>query len=116
MQAKEVIMPIIVIDNHYPVSKYQAVLEAWLGALEKYPRPEGLFKPLVENAVSSNQEGLRVFSAYQTNPGKYEEAAAYFVKFMTSFFHIEDYYYEMATWSTIEEAMESIGAKMPERE
>ena len=109
-------MPIIAIDNHYPVSKYQEVLEAWLGALEKYLRPEGLFKPLVENAVSSNQDGLRVFSAYQTNPGKYEEAAAYFVKFMTSFFHIEDYYYEMPTWSTIEEAMESIGAKMPERE
>jgi len=107
-------MPIIVIDSYYPPSKNQDVLTAWLGALEKFSRPEGLFKPLIENAVSSNQEGLRVFSAFQTNPGKYEEAAAYFAKFMTSFFHIEDYYYEMATWSTIEEAMESIGAKMPE--
>jgi len=109
-------MPIIVIDTHYPASKNQDVLTAWLGALEKYPRPEGIFAPLVETAVSSNQDGIRVFSAYQTNPGKYEEARAYFSKFITSFFHIEDYYYEMPTWSTIEEAMESIGAKMPERE
>ena len=108
-------MPIIVIDTHYPPSKYQEVLEAWLGALEKYPPPEGVFTPLIETAVSSDQDGLRVFSAYQTNPGKYEEARAYFIKFIASFFHIEDYYYEMPTWSTIEEAMASIGAKMPER-
>ena len=40
---------------------------------------------------------------------------AYFGKFMASFFHIEDYYYEMATWMTLEEAMGAIGAKMPER-
>jgi len=108
-------MPIIVIDSNYPVSKNQEVLAAWLGALEKYPRPEGVFTPLVETAVSSNQDGLRVFSAFQTNPGKYEEARAYLAKFMASFFHIEEYYYEMPTWSTIEEAMESIDAKMPER-
>jgi len=108
-------MPIIAIDSHYPPSKYQEVLEAWLGALEKYPPPEGVFTPLIETAVSSDQDGLRVFSAYQTNPGKYEEARAYFIKFIANFFHIEDYYYEMPTWSTIEEAMASIGAKMPER-
>ncbi|MBC2734283.1 MAG: hypothetical protein HF981_08000 [Desulfobacteraceae bacterium] len=108
-------MPIIVIDSHYPPSINQDVLTTWLGAMEKYPRPEDLFKTLIQSAVSSNYDGLRVFSAFQTNPGKYEEAAAYFTKFMTSFFHIEDYYYEMSTWATIEEAMESIGAKMPER-
>jgi len=108
-------MPIIVIDSHYPPSKNQDVLAAWLGALENYTRPKDLGKPLMENAVSSGYDGIRVFSAFQTNPGKYEEAAAYFRKFMTSFFHIEDYYYEMSTWATIEEAMESIGAKMPER-
>lgn len=108
-------MPIIVIDSHYPASKNQDVLTAWLGAMEKYPRPKDLCKTLIQSAVSSNYDGLRVFSAFQTNPGKYEEAAAYFSKFMTSFFHIEEYYYEMATWATIEEAMESIGAKMPER-
>jgi hypothetical protein len=115
MRGKEDTMPIIVIDSHYPPSKYQEVLAAWLGALEKYSRPEGVFAPLVETAVSSNQDGLRVFSAFQTNPGKYEEAMAYFGKFMSSFFLIEGYSYEMATWMTTEEAMESIGAKMPER-
>lgn len=108
-------MPIIVIDAQYPVSKYQEVLTAWLGALEKYSRPKEIFTPLVENAVSSNHDGLRVFSAFQTKPGKYEEARAFFGKFMTSFFHIENYSYEMMTWETIEEAMESIGATMPER-
>jgi len=108
-------MPIIVIDSRYPTNKNQEVLEAWLGALEKYSRPEDVFTPLVETAVSSNHDGLRVFSAFQTNPGKYEEAAVYFGKFMASFFNIENYSYEMMTWMTIEEAMESINAAMPER-
>jgi len=107
-------MPIIVIDTHYPPSKNQEVVKTWLAALEKHPRPEGLFKTLIQSAVSSNLDGIRVFSAFQTNPGKYEEAAAYFRKVMASFFHIEDYYYEMATWATLEEAMETIGEKTPE--
>lgn len=108
-------MPIIVIDARYPASKNQEVLTTWLGALEKFSRPEDVFAPLIENAVSSNHKGIRVFSAFQTNPGKYEAAMAYFGKFMASFFHIENYYYDMSTWMTIEEAMESIGATMPER-
>jgi hypothetical protein len=103
------------IENQYPVNKNKEVVAAWLTGLEKYPRPKGLFKPLVETAVSSNLNGLRVLSAYLINPGKYEEAAVYFRKFMTSFFDIGGYSYEFSTWSAIEEAMESIGEKVPDQ-
>ena len=75
-------MPIIMIENRYPVNKNQEVLAAWLGAMEKYPRPEDLFTSLMETAVTSRKKGLRVLSAYQTKPGKFEEAFAYFGKFM----------------------------------
>jgi len=34
---------------------------------------------------------------------------------MTEFFDIEEYAYEFSNWSTIEEAMASIGKKIPER-
>jgi hypothetical protein len=54
-------------------------------------------------------------SAYLINPGKYEEAAAYLQKFMTAFFDIEGYAYQFSNWSTIEEAMESIGEKAPKQ-
>jgi hypothetical protein len=108
-------MPIIVIDNQYPHHKNKEVVETWLKALEKHPRPEGLVTPLVETMVSSKKSGLNVFSAYQTNPGKYEEARAYFAKFMTEFFNIEGYSYDFSTWMTIEEAMGSIGQTPPER-
>jgi hypothetical protein len=40
-------MPIIMIENQYPVNKNKEVIAAWLSALEKYPRPEGLFTPLI---------------------------------------------------------------------
>ena len=108
-------MPIIMIENQYPVNQNKEVVAAWLSALEKYPRPEGLVTPLIETAVSSDLNGLIVLSAYQVMPGKYEEASAYFRKFMTAFFDIEGYTYQFSTWSTIEEAMESIGETPPER-
>jgi len=108
-------MPIIVIDSRYPHHKYKEVLETWLKALEKHPRPEGLVTPLVETMVRSKKSGLNVFSAFQTNPGKYEEASAYFTEFMTEFFNIEGYTYDLSTWATIEEALGSIGQKPPER-
>ena len=58
---------------------------------------------------------LGVLSASQTKPGKYEEAVAYTAKFMTEFFDIEGFYYEIRSWMTIDEAMESIGEKAPDR-
>ena len=108
-------MPIIMIENQYPVNKNKEVLAAWLSGLEKYPRPENLVTPLIENAVSSDFNGLKVMSAYLFDPAKYKEVSAYFREFMTSFFDIEGYAYKFSTWSTIEEAMESIGEKAPER-
>jgi hypothetical protein len=65
--------------------------------------------------VKSSKNGLNVFSAYQANPGKYEEALAYWAKFMTEFFEIEGYSYDFSTWMTIDEAMAAIGQKAPER-
>ena len=108
-------MPIIFIESQYPVCKNKEVVAAWLKGLEKFPRPDGLFKPLVESAVTSDKCGIRVLSAHQTNPGKYEESVVYLAKFMTVFFDIEGYSYDFRTWMTIEEAMESIGEKMPEK-
>ncbi len=108
-------MPIIFIENQYPVHKNKEVLAAWLRAIEKYPRSEGLFTTLVDTAVNSDKNGLKVLSAHLINPGKYEEASAHFRKFMTEFFDIEGFSYEFSNWSTIEEAMESIEEKMPER-
>lgn len=108
-------MPIIMIENQYPVNKNKEVIAAWFSALEKYPRPDGLVTPLIETAVSSDLNGLIVLSAYLVNTGKYEEASTYFRKFMTAFFDIEGYTYQFSTWATIEEAMESIGETPPER-
>lgn len=63
---------------------------------------------MVDNAVSSDMSGLKVFSAHLVKPGKYEPALAYLVKMMTEFFDIEGYTYEFSTWSTIEEALGAI--------
>jgi len=90
-------------------------MAAWMKALEQYPRPEGLFTPLIETAVSSDKNGLKVLSAHQIHPGKYDEASAYLRQFMTAFFEVEGFTYEFNNWSTIEEAMDSIGETAPEQ-
>ena len=108
-------MPIIFVESQYPVHKNKEVLAAWFSVIEKYPHPEGLFTTLVDTAVSSDNNGLKVLSAYLINSGKYEEASAYLRKFMTGFFEIEGFTYEFSNWTTIEEAMESIEEKTPER-
>ena len=108
-------MPIIFVESHYPLNKNNEVLTAWLGANEKYPTPEDFLTTLIDTAVSSDKEGLKVLSAHLTKPGKYEEASAYLRKFMTEFYDIEGFVYEFKNWSTIEEAMQTIGADMPER-
>lgn len=108
-------MPIIFVKSYYPAHKNKEVLTAWFKAIEKHPRPEGLFTTLVDTAISSDKKGIKVLSAHLTAPGKYEEASAYHHKFETEFMDIEGYGYEFSTWSTIEEAMESIGQQMPNR-
>lgn len=108
-------MPILCIESQYPPHKNKEVLETWLGAIQKYPPPEGLFTTLIDTAIGVDKKGLKVLSAYLINPGKYEEASTYFRKFMTSYFVVEGFTYEFCNWSTIEEAMESIEAPMPDR-
>jgi len=108
-------MPILCVESHYPPHKNQEVLETWMGALQKHPQPEGLFKTLIDTSIGVDKNGLKVRSAYLINPGKYEEAASYFRKFMTSFFKVEGYTYEFSNWSTIEEAMEAIEVPVPNR-
>lgn len=108
-------MPIIFVKSHYPVHKNKEVLTTWFKAIEKHPRPEGLFTTMIDTAISSDKKGIKVLSAYLTNPGKYEDASAYLHKFTAEFMEIEGFGYEFSTWSTIEEAMESIGQQMPKR-
>jgi hypothetical protein len=72
---KGVSMPIIFIENHYPLHKNKEALAAWLRAIEKYPQPEGLFTTLVDMAVSNDKNGLKVLSAHLINSGKYDEAS-----------------------------------------
>ena len=108
-------MPILIIESYYPAYKNKEVVTTWFKAIEKHPRPDGLFTTLVDTAISSDKKGIKVLSAHQTAPGKYEEAFAYFHKFTHEFMEIEGYGYEYSTWSTIQEAMESIGQQMPNR-
>jgi len=108
-------MPIIFVERQYPPHKNKEVIAAWFRALEKYPQPEGLFTILVDTAVNSDKKGLKVLSAYLPNAGKYEETSAYLMKMNAEFLDIEGYVYEFNNWATIEEAMQTIGADMPER-
>lgn len=108
-------MPILFHEVQYPTSKNNEVLTAWFKAIEKYPRPEGLFTTLVDTAVTGDKNGIKVLSAHLITPGKYDEASAYLIKFNAEFFNVQGFSYEFKTWSTIEEAMAAIDQQTPER-
>jgi hypothetical protein len=106
-------MGILFHERQYPAHKNKEVVAAWFRALEKYPRPEGFFNTLIDNAAIPTKQGIKIFSAHLILPGKYEETVDYWGRFMTEFYDIEGFVFEFRVWSTIEEALSVIGQEGP---
>jgi hypothetical protein len=112
---REGTMTVLAIDIQYPLNKNSEVVAAWFRAVEKNPQPEGLFTTLLDNVVRVDKKGTKVLAAYLINPGKYDAAYTYWVKFMQEYWEIEGFNYEFSTWLTIEEAMGIIEQEAPKR-
>jgi hypothetical protein len=106
-------MPILFLEVQYPPHKSKEVAATFMKTREKFTPPEGLFTTLVDNAVSGDFDGVRIFCAYLIKPGKYEQALDYLLKVITEFYVIEGYTYKFSTWSTLEEALRAIGQTPP---
>ena len=89
--------------------------KVFLEALKKFPEDRSLSKNLVNNAVLATKEGYKVIVADEIKEGKLKEYIAQANKQLIFFAeNIEGYQYQMEVMSSLPEAMDVLGLKVPE--
>ena len=107
-------MPYIVTTAKYPSNKAAEVVERFFEMLREYPQNENLGDQVVQSAATATNEGIKSLSVMEVKDGKLEEALARSAKMMAMFNEIVGFEYSLDVWQTVEEALASIGASMPE--
>ncbi len=107
-------MPYIFTTSQYPSHLATAVGERYLKALTKYPPDATLGDQIVPAAVTTNSEGIRVLGISEIKEGKLEEALTRAGNIAVMFHDIEGFELSVDVWSTLTEAMTSIGMSPPE--
>ena len=102
-------MPYIIVHTWYPPDRVDDVVNAYMQAMEKVPTDESITTPLVDAAVTSTKNGIETITISEVKPQKLEEAMERTNQRMVMFHSVPDYRYEIKMWSTIEEALTSVG-------
>ena len=97
-----------------PHAKASEAGKVYLEALKKFPQDRSLAKDLLDNAVAATKEGYKVVSASEVKEGKLKEYLALANKQLIFFAEsIEGYKYQIEVMSSLIEAMEVLGLKLP---
>ena len=102
-------MPYIVVQAWYPPDSVDDVVNAYMQAMEQVPADESIAKVVVEAAVTSSINGIETISISEVKPKKLEDALERTNQRMVMFHSVPDYRYESKVWSTVGEALASIG-------
>ncbi|MFX1451628.1 MAG: hypothetical protein ACFFCM_12335 [Promethearchaeota archaeon] len=106
-------MPYIVVTAWYPSDLAKTVAEKYFEMLKKMPFDRSLGKETIPVAVTTNKRGIKVLSVMEVKQGKLEDAIAWVGKRMAMFIDIKGYEYSERIWSTVIEALDSIGMSLP---
>ena len=102
-------MPYIITRCWYPHHLADEVAKKYLEVMEKNPPDESISKTIVPVAVTSSKDGLETLTIDEAERQKVGDALNRDARIMTEFRNIEGFNYEIKSWATIEEALESIG-------
>ena len=102
-------MPYIIIHCWYPNHLADEVAKKYLETMEKYPPDESLAKTIVPAAVSSTRKGIKTITIDEVERQKLGDALERDALFMAEFRNIEGFNYEIKSWATVEDALETIG-------
>ncbi|MFX0136228.1 MAG: hypothetical protein ACFFDN_21490, partial [Candidatus Hodarchaeota archaeon] len=97
----------------YPTHKAKEVAKKYLEFLAKYPPDESLGERIVQAAVRITKDGVNGTSVIKVKKGKLEELRTRALNAMAMFNEIEGFEYTIEIWSTREEALATIGMKLP---
>jgi hypothetical protein len=106
-------MPYIVISGWYPTHLIKEATDAYMGMLKQMPFDRSLGKETIPVALSSSKSGVKFQSVMDVKEGKLQEAMTWAGKRMIPFQSIKGVEYKMRIWSTIVEALETIGMSLP---
>lgn len=107
-------MPYIITTSSYPTHKAKKVAELYFDMLKEFPPDRSIEKELVPAAVTTTDRGIRVVNISLAKAGKLEEVYHRTGKAMAMFQSIEGFEYSIRVWSTVVEALETLGMKLPE--
>jgi len=85
----------------------------YLEALKKFPPGKTPGKVIIQAAVRSTKDGVRVFSVNQVNDDEFIEAWRFIGNMMALFLEVEELEYTMEVWAEIQDALEMVGLKLP---
>ncbi|MHA1914857.1 MAG: hypothetical protein ACW986_11220 [Promethearchaeota archaeon] len=85
----------------------------YLEALQKFPPGKTPGKVIIQAAVRGTTDGIRVFSITQVKDEEFVEAWRYIGNMMALFLEVEGLEYMMEVWAEVQEALESVGLKLP---
>lgn len=107
-------MPYVITTTTYPTHKATEVADKYFEMLKAYPPDRALEKELVPAAVITNDKGIIVVNVALAKAGKLEELLTRTGKAMAMFQPIEGLEYSIRVWSTVVEALDTLGMKLPE--
>ena len=97
-----------------PHAKASEAGKVYLEALKKFPEDRSLAKDLLNNAVAATKEGYKIVSANEIKEGKLKEFLALLNKQLIFFAEaIEGYKFQIEVMSSLVEAMDVLGLKLP---
>lgn len=106
-------MPYIVATVTYPTDLAQKAVEIYFEMLKQFPFDRTLGKETIPVAVTTNSKGIKSVSVMEVKEEKLGEALTWVGKRLALFIDIKGVEYKNRVWSTIVEALETIGLKLP---
>jgi hypothetical protein len=98
----------LIVTTLYPNDKLKETAKMYLEAMKKYPDDASLATPVVQAAVRTTIQGVRVISIVDVKKGKFEDAYALVVKRMRMFDNILWLRWVIKPYYNLEEAMKTI--------
>jgi len=108
-------MVIVLATAWFPIEKASEAGNIFIEVSKKFPHDRSLSKLLINNAISTTKEGFKSVSASEIKEGKLNEYLARLNKYVIFVAKgIEGYKCQIEVMSSIVEAMDVLGLKVPE--
>jgi hypothetical protein len=106
-------MPYLIVTASWPSDKSDEVAKMFFEEMKKYPPDDSLGTPVVPAAFISTLQGIKAMVVIEVKKGKLEDLLTREGNALAMFRNIPGYEAQVETYSTLEEALGTIGLNLP---